>query len=92
MKKSLIALATLAAVSGTAMAQSTVTMYGIVELGVDMGFKDTTTVVTRNAATLAATNTVTTTVKPGFRVQDGNSQGQGTSPSAGVVPKIWVAA
>jgi len=35
MKKSLIALATLAAVSGTAMAQSSVTLYGRVDLGVN---------------------------------------------------------
>jgi len=34
MKKSLIALATLAAVSGTAFAQSTVTLYGVVDAGV----------------------------------------------------------
>jgi len=37
MKKSLIALATLAAVSGTAMAQSSVTLFGVVDAAVTVG-------------------------------------------------------
>ena len=36
MKKSLIALAVLGAVSGAASAQSSVTMYGIVDAGIDV--------------------------------------------------------
>ena len=84
MKKSLIALAALAATS--AFAQSSVTLYGRAEAGVDLGYRATTTGTTNSFAvvggvvgpvTSAATGT--TTDKPGFRVQDGNSQGQGSS-------------
>ena len=42
MKKTLIALATLAAVSGTAFAQSTVTLYGVVDAGITKGATTTT--------------------------------------------------
>jgi predicted porin len=128
MKKSLIALAALAATS--AFAQSSVTLYGIVEAGVDIGYSARSQTVTtyRNnvgaditAGMNAATGTAGTPFvngvaanaigagtaatlfstagtallsnsinpvfgtntrfenKPGFRVQDGNSQGTGTS-------------
>ena len=130
MKKSLIAMAALAATS--AFAQSSVTLYGIVEAGVDVGFNARTQTVTqyRNSAgtditagidaqtgsagtpfvvgNAAVANGVTVGLfrplvlatavpgangffapvfgtntrsqyKPGFRVQDGNSQGTGTS-------------
>jgi predicted porin len=81
MKKSLVALAALAVI-GAASAQSSVTMYGAVEPTVDFGYKNVTdtTVSTFNAAgVLTATTAARTEYKPGFRVQDGNDQGTGTS-------------
>jgi len=81
MKKSLVALAALAVI-GAASAQSSVTMYGAVEPTVDFGYKNTTdtAVSTFNAAgVLTGTATSRTEYKPGFRVQDGNDQGTGTS-------------
>jgi len=108
MKKSLIALAALAATG--AFAQSSVTLYGIVEATTDIGYNKTTSVTTvtsgfNNAATptgltlatavptinnttgaltIAApisTGPITSVVvrKNGWRVQDGNDQGTGTS-------------
>ncbi len=85
MKKSLIALAALAATS--AFAQSTVTLYGRAEAGVDLGYRATTTGTVNGSSVVGgvvapgafSTATGTTTDKPGFRVQDGNSQGQGSS-------------
>jgi predicted porin len=85
MKKSLIALAALAATS--AFAQSSVTLYGRAEAGVDVGYNAKTTGTTNSFSVVGgtvqpgATNVAsgTGTVKPGFRVQDGNNQGQGTS-------------
>jgi predicted porin len=82
MKKSLVALAALA-VMGAASAQSSVTMYGAVEPTVDFGYKNTTTTTTQTlnaaGAVIATPSVVTTQYKPGFRVQDGNDQGTGTS-------------
>jgi predicted porin len=81
MKKSLVALAALAVI-GAASAQSSVTMYGAVEPTVDFGYKNRTdtSVATFNAAgVLTATTRTSTEYKPGFRVQDGNDQGTGTS-------------
>ena len=85
MKKSLIALAALAATS--AFAQSSVTLYGRAEAGVDLGYRVKTTGTTNGfsvvggvvqpGATSVATGTGTD--KPGFRVTDGQSQGQGSS-------------
>ena len=106
MKKSLIALAALAATS--AFAQSSVTLYGIVEASVDVGYKriiESTQMVSGfNAAGVATgtspnftaptyvnnvltfgavANSGNTTIrneqKNGFRIQDGNDQGTGTS-------------
>jgi predicted porin len=84
MKKTLVALASMAALG--AFAQSSVTMYGIVEATVDIAYKDktdaTATASTLNAAGAVTGQTITrtnTTIKPTFRVQDGNSQGVGTS-------------
>ncbi len=82
MKKSLIALAALAATS--AFAQSSVTLYGRAEAGVDLGYSSKTdlTVVTgalTNGVVTGSAATTSTTLKPGFRLQDGNDQGQGTS-------------
>ena len=84
MKKSLVALAVLAA-SG-AYAQSSVTLYGIVEATTDIGYNrtqdSTLTVNTFNAAgvqTGSSTTSTTSAQKNNFRVQDGNSQGTGTS-------------
>ena len=84
MKKSLIALAALAATS--AFAQSSVTLYGRAEAGVDLGYRSTTTssssgfsVVGGVASPVATAVGPTSVDKPGFRVQDGNSQGQGSS-------------
>ncbi len=126
MKKSLIAMAALAATG--AFAQSSVTLYGIVEAGVDVGYNKTTDVVTTvrgfngagtalnaigtgavglvvqpangqltlgtipatintatgavtfgTAGTLTGTTTARNERRNGFRVQDGNDQGSGTS-------------
>ena len=84
MKKSLIALAALAATS--AFAQSSVTLYGRAEAGVDLGYRSTTTAVTVNTpvaggvvGTPVSTGVSSSTSKPGFRVSDGNNQGLGSS-------------
>ena len=86
MKKSLIALAALAATS--AFAQSSVTLYGRAEAGVDLGYRVTTSGTTSGFSVVggalvpgapAAVATGTSTDKPGFRVSDGQSQGQGSS-------------
>jgi predicted porin len=82
MKKSMIAIAALAATSG-AFAQSSVTMYGVAEAVIDLGWKRTTDTRkdTFNAAGVVTTGlaTANNTEKAAFRVQDGNSQGTGTS-------------
>jgi predicted porin len=82
MKKSIIAIAALAATTG-AFAQSSVTMYGVAEAVIDMGWKRTTDTRkdTFNAAGVVTvgTGTANVTDKAAFRVQDGNSQGTGTS-------------
>lgn len=72
MKKTLVALAAFAAVG--AYAQSNVTMYGVVEAGVDVGYKS----VINNTGNTTTGGTVTTS-KPTLRVQDGSSQGVGAS-------------
>jgi predicted porin len=54
MKKSLIALATLAAVSGTAFAQSSVTLYGVVDMGYNTDKKSTGTTVNAKTAGIGA--------------------------------------
>ena len=84
MKKSLVALAVLAATG--AYAQSSVTLYGIVEATTDIGYnrtQDTTTTTnTFNAAGGGVSSTVTSTTaqqKNGFRIQDGSDQGSGSS-------------
>ena len=84
MKKSLVALAVLAATG--AYAQSSVTLYGIVEATTDIGYNrkvESATTSTNNNAFGTTTSQNTTTVsnqqKNGFRVQDGNDQGTGTS-------------
>ncbi len=86
MKKSLIALAALAATG--AFAQSSVTLYGRAEAGVDLGYRSTTSnsasgfavlngVVVPNSAFNVGTGGAVS--KPGFRVQDGQNQGLGSS-------------
>ena len=82
MKKSLIALAALAATG--AFAQSSVTLYGRAEAGVDLGFRTTvnntrTSVVVGPGASTTNTNLGGSVSKPGFRVSDGDNQGQGSS-------------
>ncbi len=81
MKKTLVALASMAALG--AFAQSSVTMYGVVEATVDVGYKSSvdTRVDAVNAAGLVTTGLTTSnaTTKAGFRVNDGNDQGVGTS-------------
>ena len=84
MKKSLVALAVLAA-SG-AYAQSSVTLFGIVEATTDIGYnrtqESTTTTNTFNAAgngLLSTVSSKTANQKNGFRVQDGSDQGSGSS-------------
>ena len=77
MKKSHIALAIAALVPAFAQAQSNVTLYGVAEPTIDVGYKRTVT----NTATVGGVTTTTgsNSYKPGFRLQDGNDQGQGTS-------------
>ena len=85
MKKSLIALAALAATS--AFAQSSVTLYGRAEAGVDLGYSVKTTGTTSGFSVVGgvvapgAFSSVagSSNEKPGFRVQDGQDQGQGSS-------------
>ena len=85
MKKSLVALAVLAATG--AYAQSSVTLYGIVEATTDIGFNRNVDkrVTTNNFSPIGlvapGTGTVPTTdrQKNNFRVQDGNDQGTGSS-------------
>ena len=84
MKKSLIALAALAATG--AFAQSSVTLYGRAEAGVDLGYKETVNGSASSFGVVAGVVGPTTTVatpsssyKPGFRVTDGQTQGQGSS-------------
>jgi predicted porin len=85
MKKTLVALASMAALG--AFAQSSVTMYGIVEATVDLAYKNTTNVRVDNYAVAGGVLTVApnpngftnAVTKAGFRVQDGNDQGSGTS-------------
>ena len=84
MKKSLVALAVLAATG--AYAQSSVTLFGIIEATTDIGYNrtqdSTTTTNTFNAAGNGLTSVVTSTSaqqKNGFRVQDGSDQGSGSS-------------
>ena len=84
MKKSLIALAALAATG--AFAQSSVTLYGRAEATVDLGYRSTTNGTTVVAPVLAgvaqpvtSTNAPSSVSKPGFRVQDGQNQGLGSS-------------
>jgi predicted porin len=85
MKKTLVALAALAATG--AFAQSSVTLYGVAEATVDLGYKLTADTRT-DAVAFSATGVPTitrgllssnATSKSAFRVQDGNSQGVGTS-------------
>ena len=84
MKKSLVALAVLAATG--AYAQSSVTLFGIIEATTDIGYnrtqESTTTTNTFNAAgngLLSTVSSKTATQKNGFRVQDGSDQGSGSS-------------
>ena len=82
MKKSLIALAALAATG--AFAQSSVTLYGRAEAGVDLGFRTTvnntrTSVVVGPGASTTNTNLGGSVEKPGFRISDGDNQGQASS-------------
>ena len=79
MKKTLVALASMAALG--AFAQSSVTMYGIAEATVDLAYKSTLDSSSQTRVGTVVTNSavVNTTTKAGFRVQDGNSQGTGTS-------------
>ncbi len=82
MKKSLIALAALAATG--AFAQSSVTLYGRAEAGVDLGFRTTvnntrTTAVVGPGASTTNTNLGGSVEKPGFRISDGDNQGQASS-------------
>ena len=84
MKKSLVALAVLAATG--AYAQSSVTLFGIVEATTDIGYNrtqdSTTTTNTFNAAgngLLSTVSTLSQTQKNGARIQDGSDQGTGSS-------------
>jgi predicted porin len=87
MKKSLVALAALAATG--AFAQSAVTMYGVAEATVDIGYKATTdgsgrayTITNATGAVVgvvAPANNTQGVTKAAFRVQDGSDQGVGTS-------------
>ena len=83
MKKSLITLAALAATG--AFAQSSVTLYGRAEAGVDLGFRkteNTTRTIVNIGPPLPSSTTInfgTSVQKPGFRISDGDNQGQASS-------------
>ena len=84
MKKSLVALAVLAATG--AYAQSSVTLYGIVEATTDIGYnrnvdiRTTTNTFTPSGVAVSSGTTATSArQKNNFRVQDGSDQGTGTS-------------
>ena len=85
MKKSLVALAVLAATG--AFAQSSVTLYGIVEATADIGYNrtqngstaTTNTVVGAVPSVTSSTAATSSSQKNNFRVQDGSDQGTGTS-------------
>ena len=84
MKKSLVALAVLAATG--AYAQSSVTLYGIIEATTDIGYnrkvESTSTTTTNNAlrnVTSSTTTVISNQQRNGFRVQDGSDQGSGSS-------------
>jgi predicted porin len=85
MKKLPIVLATLASLATTgAFAQSSVTLYGRAEAGIDLGFRTTvnntsTTVVVGPGASMTNTNLGGSVSRPGFRLSDGDNQGQGSS-------------
>jgi predicted porin len=83
MKKSLLAVAVLGAFAGAANAQSSVTLYGIGEATLEIGRKETLSVTTTALTTgIVPAGTVSTQrreLKPGLRLQDGNSEGLGTS-------------
>lgn len=85
MKKSPIAAAALAMLATTgAFAQSSVTLYGRAEAGVDLGFRTTvnnssTAVVVGPGASTTNTNLGGSVSKPGFRISDGDNQGQASS-------------
>ena len=94
MKKSPTALATLAALSTLtaltafattgAFAQSSVTLYGRAEAGVDLGFRTTvnnsnTTFIAGPGGSTTNTNLGGSVDKPGFRISDGDNQGQASS-------------
>ena len=84
MKKSLVALAVLAATG--AYAQSSVTLFGIVEATTDIGYNrtqdSTTTTNTFNAAgggLSSVSSSTSSSQKNGMRIQDGSDQGSGSS-------------
>ena len=84
MKKSLVALAVLAATG--AYAQSSVTLNGIVEATTDIGYNrntDTRTTTNNfnalNVLTSSVFNPATVRQRNSFRIQDGSDQGTGTS-------------
>jgi predicted porin len=83
MKKSLLAVAVLGAFAGAANAQSSVTLYGIGEATLEIGRKATQTTVQQaiNPATgaIIVSNVASAQSKPSLRLQDGNSEGLGSS-------------
>jgi predicted porin len=85
MKKSPIVLATLTVLATTgAFAQSSVTLYGRAEAGVDLGFRTkvdntNTVVIVGPGASTTNTNLGSSVSKPGFRISDGDNQGQASS-------------
>ena len=85
MKKSPLAFAVLATLATTgAFAQSSVTLYGRAEAGVDLGFRVTvnnsnTTFIAGPGGSTTNTNLGGSVDKPGFRISDGENQGQASS-------------
>jgi len=78
MKKSLLALAVAAAIPAVAQAQSNVTLYGIVDTGVEYLNGDAAVVYSANNTTTNAVGAVSTTGQAGLRMQDTSNSWQGS--------------
>jgi predicted porin len=79
MKKSMIALAVLGTFAAAASAQSSITLYGIAEPVVQIGYSSETNIKVNNFGALGTAALGTTKLSSGVRVVDGNDGGVGAS-------------
>jgi predicted porin len=79
MKKSMIALAVLGTFAAAASAQSSITLYGIAEPVVQIGYSSETNIKANNFGALGTAALGTTKLSSGVRVVDGNDGGVGAS-------------